>query len=83
MNDESVSDLTLDLVINERLVELHWEGHRRQDLIRFNRFTGGAYNWNWKGNSLHGTSISQDLAVFPIPNASLAANSRLTQNTGY
>ena len=79
----SVSDLTLDLVINERLVELHWEGHRRQDLIRFNRFTGGAYNWNWKGNSLHGTSISQDLAVFPIPNASLAANSRLTQNTGY
>lgn len=32
--------LTLDELSNERCRELSWEGHRRQDLIRFNRFTG-------------------------------------------
>ena len=32
--------LTLDELCNERCRELMWEGHRRQDLIRFGRFTG-------------------------------------------
>ena len=32
--------LTLDELCNERCREMMWEGHRRQDLIRFNRFTG-------------------------------------------
>ncbi|MEM6516810.1 MAG: RagB/SusD family nutrient uptake outer membrane protein [Bacteroidota bacterium] len=82
-NTITTNDLTLDIVLQERLVELHWEGHRRQDLIRFNRYTGGSYNWNWKGNSLSGISISDHLKVFPIPNASLASNSNLTQNNGY
>ena len=77
------SDLTLDFLIDERLVELHWEGHRRQDLIRFDRYTGGTYNWNWKGNSLLGISISDHLKRFPIPSASIAANPNLTQNPGY
>lgn len=36
----SVADLTLDELCNERCRELMWEGHRRQDLIRFDRFTG-------------------------------------------
>lgn len=79
----STSDLTLDFLLKERLVELHWEGHRRQDLIRFNQYVGGNYNWNWKGNSLSGVSISNHLRLFPIPSASLASNSNLTQNTGY
>lgn len=77
------SDLTLDFILNERLVELYWEGHRRQDLIRFNQFTGGAYNWNWKANSAAGASIPESYNVFPIPNVSLAANPNLTQNDGY
>ena len=79
----NTSDVTLDFLIDERLVELHWEGHRRQDLIRFNKYTGGAYNWNWKGNSLSGVSISNHLNLFPIPSASIAANPNLTQNPGY
>jgi hypothetical protein len=82
-NTITANDLTLDVILEERLVELHWEGHRRQDLIRFNRYTGGFYNWNWKGNSLTGLSISDHLKVFPIPSVSLASNSNLTQNTGY
>jgi hypothetical protein len=32
--------LTLDELCNERCRELMWEGHRRQDLIRFGRYTG-------------------------------------------
>lgn len=34
------ASLTLDELCNERCRELMWEGHRRQDLIRFNRYTG-------------------------------------------
>lgn len=34
------TSLTLDELCNERCRELMWEGHRRQDLIRFGRFTG-------------------------------------------
>lgn len=34
------STLTLDELCNERCRELMWEGHRRQDLIRFDRYTG-------------------------------------------
>ena len=36
----TLATLTLDELCNERCRELMWEGHRRQDLIRFNRFTG-------------------------------------------
>jgi hypothetical protein len=79
----SAADVSLDLILNERLIELHWEGHRRQDLIRFGKFAGGSYRWNWKGNALTGTSIPTYMQVFPIPNASLAANPNLTQNPGY
>ena len=79
----SQSDLTLDFLIDERSRELHWESHRRQDLIRFNKYTGGNYNWAWKGNGANGIAISNHLKVFPIPTASLAANPNLTQNTGY
>jgi hypothetical protein len=79
----SASDLTLDFILRERLVELHWEGHRRQDLIRFGLYTGGAYRWNWKGNSLAGSSLPPHFNIFPIPSASLASNPNLTQNPGY
>ena len=82
-NTIAPADLTLNLVLQERLVELHWEAHRRQDLIRFGRYTGSAYNWSWKGNVVSGIGIPTFRAVFPLPTASLAANPNLTQNTGY
>jgi hypothetical protein len=62
---------------------LYWEGHRRQDLIRFNKYTGGAYNWAWKGGGQNGLALTPDKKLFPIPTASLAANANLTQNPGY
>jgi hypothetical protein len=79
----SQGDVNLDFIIDERSRELHWEGHRRQDLIRFNKYGGGNYNWAWKGNIANGTSFGTNLNVFPLPTASLTANPNLTQNTGY
>ena len=82
-NTISSGDLTLDFVLDERSRELHWEAHRRQDLIRYDRFTGGNYNWTWKGNGSNGISLPAHFNVYPIPTASMGANPNLTQNAGY
>ena len=79
----SAADLTLDYILDERSRELHWEAHRRQDLIRFGKFTGGAYNWAWKGNGSNGISLPAHMNLYPIPSASLSTNPNLTQNAGY
>tara|TARA_R110002050_G_scaffold110363_1_gene222446 strand:+ start:27593 stop:29194 length:1602 start_codon:yes stop_codon:yes gene_type:complete len=79
----AAGQLTLDFILDERARELHWEAHRRQDLIRFDKFTGGNYNWAWKGNGSSGISLPAHFKVYPIPTASMAANPNLTQNLGY
>jgi len=79
----SATDLDLDFLINERSRELYWEGHRRQDLIRFGLFTGGNYNWVWKGGSSNGIALPSHLNVYPMPANNMAANPNLTQNPGY
>ena len=82
-NTITSSDLTLDFILDERARELYWEAHRRQDLIRFGKFTGGNYNWAWKGNGSNGISLPSYFNLYPIPTASMAANPNLTQNPGY
>jgi hypothetical protein len=77
------SDLTLDFILDERARELYWEGHRRTDLIRFNKFTGSDYIWPWKGNLLEGQGVDNKYNLFPIPNPDLGANPNLKQNDGY
>lgn len=79
----SVSTIDLDFILDERARELFWEGHRRTDLIRYGRFTGGSYLWPWKGGVKDGASTSSHLDVMPIPSTDLNANPNLTQNTGY
>lgn len=79
----NASELSLDLLLDERLVELHWEAHRRQDLVRFGNFTSSNYNWTLKGNSINGGAIADFRKVYPIPLESLAANPNLVQNVGY
>lgn len=69
---------TLDNILEERLLELVWEGWRRQDLIRFGKFTG-AYDLS---TPLQGES-SGYTTVFPIPQKCIDLNSELVQNKGY
>ena len=79
----SLNDVNLDFILDERARELHWEAHRRQDLIRFQKYTSGSYNWAWKGNGLNGIALPAYFNVYPLPAASVASNTNLTQNTGY
>ena len=69
---------TLDNILEERLLELVWEGWRRQDLIRFGKFTG-AYDLR---TPLQGES-SGYTTIFPIPQKCIDLNSELVQNKGY
>ena len=73
----------LDFILDERARELYWEGHRRTDLIRFSKFTGGDYLWPWKGKVKDGVATDSYRDLMPIPAADLGANPTLKQNQGY
>ena len=77
------AELTLDFILDERSRELYWEAHRRTDLIRFGKLTGGDYIWTWKGNVKEGRATDTYRNLFPIPSAELSANPNLIQNDQY
>ena len=79
----SEADLTLDFILDERARELYWEGHRRTDLIRFDKFSASDYVWPWKGGVPEGASTLEKYNIFPIPSSDMGANPNLTQNPGY
>ena len=79
----NITTINLDFILDERARELYWEGHRRTDLIRYKKFTGGNYLWPWKGKVQNGTATDTFRDLFPIPAADLSANPTLKQNTGY
>jgi len=78
----SATDLTLDFVLDERSRELHWEAHRRTDLIRFGQFTTSGV-WPWKGGVKEGKTTEAFRDIYPIPSTDIIANPLLTQNEGY
>ena len=67
----TVADLTASGLLDELGREFAWEGHRRQDMIRFGVW-GNAW-WN-KPSSGPGAKL------FPIPATVLSANINLVQN---
>lgn len=69
---------TLDNLLNERLLELVWEGWRRQDMIRFGTYC--------KQYDIHTPSEADKkgyTTVFPIPEKVRELNPNLKQNPGY
>ena len=74
--------LSAQSILDERGRELYQECWRRNDLIRFGKFTSG-YNWQWKGNVKEGQDVESYRALFPIPDSDRLANTTLDQNTGY
>ena len=79
-----LSSITEEEILNERARELYWEGFRRTDLIRFNRFTEGSYLWPFKGGVAAGTAVDNFRKLYPIPaNVVLASGGVIKQNTGY
>ena len=69
---------TLDNILAERLMELMWEGWRRNDLIRFNRF-----HQSYDLRTAPETEADRHTIVFPIPSRALDLNEKLKQNKGY
>ena len=77
------AQLTLDFILDERARELYWEGLRRTDLIRYDKFTTNSYLWSFKGGAASGVAVPAFRNIFPIPNDALRANTNLQQNPGY
>ena len=78
--DAPEKPLTLQNLLDERLLELCWEGWRRQDLIRF-----GQYESLFMGDQWDAKVDERDghTTVFPIPGGMINFNPNLTQNPGY
>lgn len=71
---DALASIDLDLLLDERGFELYWEGHRRQDLIRFGKYLDAYTNKPASG---------PERLLFAIPASALAVNPNLEQNPGY
>lgn len=82
LNDLSLADFSSTEALNKELLrERSWEFYseraiRRQDLIRMGKFVSSAID---RGHS----NAKPYMTLFPIPQKSLDANPKLTQNKGY
>jgi hypothetical protein len=68
-------DLSEEFFLNERTREFHSEAKRRQDLIRFGKFTSEIW--------AHKEESEPYRVLFPVPQSELDSNPNLTQNPGY
>jgi len=73
-HDYTTSTLTMDTLLAELGREFAWEGHRRDDLIRFGKWTD---SW-WEK-----PATADYKKLFPIPTGALSDNTNLKQNPGY
>ena len=68
---------TLDNIYTERLVEFAWDGWRRNDMVRFDRYKSTYTGANAVDESDHHT------IVYPIPGVVVTLNHNIQQNPGY
>ncbi|MEJ2883828.1 RagB/SusD family nutrient uptake outer membrane protein [Pedobacter sp. GR22-6] len=72
----TTATLTMDELLAEKGREFIFEGKRRTDIIRFGRFTKGAW-WD------HTPTNDVNKEIYPIPFRQMANNVNLVQNPGY
>ena len=70
-----LGSVTLDALIDERGRELYTEGWRRNDLIRFGKYT--------LQKEFKDAEADDHTNLFPIPSSALLTNPNLVQNPGY
>lgn len=76
-----LATVTDSVILSERLFELYGEQKRRQDLIRFGKFTGRT---DAASRISDGKVARADYYVLmPIPQQQMNSNALLTQNPGY
>jgi hypothetical protein len=82
------TNVTLHDLLDERLLELSYEGMRRQDQIRFGTYTEPTLD-RYAGVA-HNVVVSDYVedktgytTVYPIPTSVMQLNTKLTQNPGY
>ncbi|WP_163712779.1 RagB/SusD family nutrient uptake outer membrane protein [Mangrovibacterium lignilyticum] len=68
-----LSVVTLDDILLERGYELYWEGLRRQDLVRFGKFTDA---WQEK------PATNASRTIFPVPTSAADVNENLDPSLG-
>ena len=78
-----VSAVNLDVLLNEWGKEFYMEGRRRSDLVRFEKFAGNKYIWDFKGGVSKGTSVDKHFNVYPIPSKDTSNNPNMHQNPKY
>jgi len=73
--DIQAADLTLDRIYAERGFELYWENTRRNDMVRFNKYTAAR------------TEKTSEDAIYkillPVPRSAYDADKNIVQNPGY
>ncbi len=74
---DTLSAVTTDVILRERLFELNSEGKRRQDLIRHGKYTAC---WQFKETYC---PAADKIVLMPIPQTQIDANALITQNPGY
>lgn len=78
-----VSAVNLAVLLNEWGKEFYMEGRRRSDLVRFEKFAGNKYIWDFKGGVSKGTSVDKHFNVYPIPSKDTSNNPNMHQNPKY
>ncbi len=79
----ALTSYNLEYILEERGRELMWEGHRRTDLIRYDRYVGSSFLWPWKGGVQQGVSIDARYKLCPLPIEDVRLNKNLTPTPGY
>lgn len=81
----NLTSFTLDDICDEWSREFAYEGRRRMDLIRFDKFGGQSkYKWEWMGGTQDGTPFDKHFNIYAIPISDINSNTTgLKQNPDY